>query len=1065
MSNIIIVQGKTYTISNITTAKSALSAAKNSDEVLGILKIANDPAYVKSGAFTVSELTAKAKSLSTTIAGAEKILLYSGDLDLNGQGGLPSYKVANQIATDSNGKIAILDNTDAGKATFSDEFFQAIDKAIAERPSSVPPGVTASEIISGKKIDGSATTYNNGMGVADDISAKFITDNGSLPARALVATANDNGTFTKAEVKALLNSNVPDVEGIPKAQLNKIYNDEKTNALNSGKTEADAEAHAIKKTQQAIKAKSFDNVVHLQFEVDNDLNITKVASNGGNWDGIQGVQKGELVESPNKFTASEAMDNFVNTKHFDDVRDGVDTLVKQKGYAGYEPDPAKQITVDVDGKLVTKAGSKLLNGLGIVGDTVGLMLAIGAANKAYAAGDTDGAARIVGNEIVGMIGGTIGSIAAVAIAGPILATVGVGAGIGLIAAAVVGGMIGDTVAREAWDKTLATMADLGLVPKGGIHGLLEDYGWALDNAGELLSLLPPWLQDALAPIFGTPGASRSFSMGGGDPLVIDLNGDGQISLTSLENGVYFDFWQDGFREKTAWVGAADGMLVIDKDKDGLIEGYQEMIATQTPLSYLLDDNWGAFRDEEHGFAQLGKYDSNKDGIIDSKDAAYKDLRVWQDLNQDGVSQAGELKTLAQLGIKSIDQSGAKQERYYGFGSWGRTIEGNIISHSSTVTFNNGTTREIVDAWLDHDLTNSQYAGSYTLNPKVFFLPTLKGFGNLPDLHVSMSQDSTLLSMMESFAAKRNFTQLFSDFSAVKADVRALLMKWANVNETLSPTGEQAGYSGIFAYMPEYHFMKKFMGMDTKIVGMWFDERPFSPFAEDGTKAVFKSFDDILDMMTAQLLYQVGGINLFQPGVPADPWHGFTDSNLRLQQSSITQLQNVAKALSDKEGFWNNFAKILDDTMGLEKLNAAETGWLNTAVAQSTSNALTWTKIMSTLQENVALSNVYVDTMSGTRWDDRLSVYDPQQRALKLYGRDGNDTLYGNNGNDWLEGGKGNDVLAGNGGSDTYVYESGHDIINESSPYYQTENNIIQFTSGITLADISVKMFNMDEWAS
>lgn len=58
-----------------------------------------------------------------------------------------------------------------------------------------------------------------------------------------------------------------------------------------------------------------------------------------------------------------------------------------------------------------------------------------------------------------------------------------------------------------------------------------------------------------------------------------------------------------------------------------------------------------------------------------------------------------------------------------------------------------------------------------------------------------------------------------------------------------------------------------------------------------------------------------------------------------------------------------------------------------------------------------------------------------------------------------KGGLGNDHLEGSGGSDTYFYDSGHDVILEHTPL-DTENNIIQFASGIKLSDIKVKTFNL-----
>jgi antirestriction protein len=52
----------------------------------------------------------------------------------------------------------------------------------------------------------------------------------------------------------------------------------------------------------------------------------------------------------------------------------------------------------------------------------------------------------------------------------------------------------------------------------------------------------------------------------------------------------------------------------------------------------------------NGFAALAAEDSNGDGIVDTNDANWGKLRVWQDLNSDGKTDEGELKTLEELGI-------------------------------------------------------------------------------------------------------------------------------------------------------------------------------------------------------------------------------------------------------------------------------------------------------------------------------------------------------------------------------------------------------------------------------
>ena len=48
------------------------------------------------------------------------------------------------------------------------------------------------------------------------------------------------------------------------------------------------------------------------------------------------------------------------------------------------------------------------------------------------------------------------------------------------------------------------------------------------------------------------------------PLVLDLDGDGVDVLPRMDLTVYFNLDGDAFLEQTAWMGAGDGMLVIDR---------------------------------------------------------------------------------------------------------------------------------------------------------------------------------------------------------------------------------------------------------------------------------------------------------------------------------------------------------------------------------------------------------------------------------------------------------------------------------------------------------------------
>src|SRR3546814_3328924 len=88
------------------------------------------------------------------------------------------------------------------------------------------------------------------------------------------------------------------------------------------------------------------------------------------------------------------------------------------------------------------------------------------------------------------------------------------------------------------------------------------------------------------------------------------------------------------RESTAWICADVGFLVRDLNQDGAITTGLEMFGSNTRLQ----DGTTA----EHGFAALRELDSNQDGVIDSQDAAFSELKIWRDANDNGRTDIGEL---------------------------------------------------------------------------------------------------------------------------------------------------------------------------------------------------------------------------------------------------------------------------------------------------------------------------------------------------------------------------------------------------------------------------------------
>ena len=132
----------------------------------------------------------------------------------------------------------------------------------------------------------------------------------------------------------------------------------------------------------------------------------------------------------------------------------------------------------------------------------------------------------------------------------------------------------------------------------------------------------------------------------GKPIVVDLDGDGIETVSKEDSTAKFDFDEDGYREKTAWVGKDDGLLVFDIGNDGKVTEAKEIA-----FAYWTEDENDT---DLEGLRTT--FDSNRDGFLDELDADWAQFRIWQDKNQDGVADEGEFLTLEEAGIKSIDLS-------------------------------------------------------------------------------------------------------------------------------------------------------------------------------------------------------------------------------------------------------------------------------------------------------------------------------------------------------------------------------------------------------------------------
>ena len=248
-----------------------------------------------------------------------------------------------------------------------------------------------------------------------------------------------------------------------------------------------------------------------------------------------------------------------------------------------------------------------------------------------------------------------------------------------------------------------------------------------------------------------------------DPLVLDLDGDG-IETTPADGSVLFDHNGDGIKQATGWIQGDDGLLVLDRNGNGFVDSGRELFGDQTLLS--------GGQQATDGFSALADLDDDGNGQIDVNDAVFSDLRVWQDRNGDGVSQANELATLSELGIDRLQVDGTPTLEGLGGGNQASAIGSFIWANGEQGESQAGTTANV-------DLTSNgfyrEFTDSIPIPESLRNLPNMRGSGAVRDLSEAAALSPVLTATLV----------LYSSFSTRQQQIDnldTLLAQWASTGE-------------------------------------------------------------------------------------------------------------------------------------------------------------------------------------------------------------------------------------------------------------------------------------------
>ncbi len=577
-----------------------------------------------------------------------------------------------------------------------------------------------------------------------------------------------------------------------------------------------------------------------------------------------------------------------------------------------------------------------------------------------------------------------------------------------------------------------------------------------------------------------------------DPLVLDLDGDG-LELSAASGNILFDHNADGIKTGTGWVKPDDGFLVRDLDGNGTIDTGRELFGVDTVKSN------GALATQ--GFDALKDLDSNHDGFITSADAAFAELKVWQDTNQDGISQSGELKTLSQLNITSIGVNGSTTGPQAG-----QVINNNSVALSATYT-RNGVTRTVgaIDLEANNFFTEfppeviDEAGNPIPITTQAQALPQMNGSGMVRNLRAAASLSTGLADALQTFAAT-------ATHDGQRSQLDSLIMQWAgtttytggllsgstaNISFTLPAGMTVAQYSNMINVLEAFNG-SRFYGNElggprpagfavTSSVQAGTGATVYHYYVSPSIEQVAllqQAYDALRESVYGALVMQTRlkpyldsvALAIDETGVHFDTSPAVAMVLNKLGSDAYHAVQDLIEL--------HKYAGETTRTMGWQPYQTLETILETTALPVDAQNLLIAERIVSLGATGVnygvvnpagaiVLGNAGANVLTGAGGSDAL------------YGLGGNDTLQAVGNGDTLDGGDGNDVLGiaptaaaatgttfiGGAGNDTitggyfnntYVFNAGdgQDTVTSYSTQSSGFTDVLSFGAGIAATDVT-----------
>jgi len=509
-------------------------------------------------------------------------------------------------------------------------------------------------------------------------------------------------------------------------------------------------------------------------------------------------------------------------------------------------------------------------------------------------------------------------------------------------------------------------------------------------------------EDSTGPITASYGQALLTT----SPLVLDLNGDG-VTTVGRNKGAYFDFDGTGKRTLTGWVAPSDGLLVFDRNHNGVIDNGSELFGNNDRLP------------SSNGFEALSHIDSNKDGKISSTDQQWSELQVWRDLNRDGYTNTGELISLADAGVEHINLN---YDEYFGMDDYG-----NLLLQFGSYRTTSGKTWEVTDVWFQVDTATVLVTEVDPITAEVAMLPDVFGMGNSEDLRRAVMHDETgeLRAAVDKFANEKN-----NGTRDMLLD--SILEIWAGATEVVD------GSRGPYFSAKKVAILEAFMGRDYYQEDSYYPTNPGLYAIPAVQKAYANLHDYYYSAISAQTFLK--------------PYYDqITYSRDAISNELVANLLPAGHALKA--------ALVSDPDGGLLLADFVRT--LKGAPPVSKLDLVSFEELFS--DQSLKIQRVLSTALSGFAVTDGMDVMTGGDANDVMVGFDGDDILSGRGGNDVIEGGVGNDTIDAGTGADIIYFGRGDGMDSvlsldyDSSAQGKNNSDTLRLLENISASDVTLTL--------